>query len=76
MAVSPIFVLGVHLSLGMRQVHSCFRYDFGVRQGSAWCFVTRVESVVTRVREKGRLYSSCVAEMLIFSTFVTRVWLQ
>ena len=30
---------------------------WGETKGSVWCFVTRVESVVTRVREKCRLYS-------------------
>ena len=54
MAVSPIFVLGVHLSLGLRQVHSYFRYDFGVRQRE--CLVFRYESGECRYESGGEVW--------------------
>ena len=53
MAVNPIFVLGVHLSEGFRLVHLCFVTSFRGDSGRILCFVTRVESVVTKVMRMG-----------------------
>ena len=52
MAVNPIFVLGVHLSEGFRLVHLCLVTSLRGDSGRILCFVTRVESFVTRVRGK------------------------
>ena len=53
MAVNPIFVLWVHLSEGFRLVHLCLVTSLRGDSGRILCFVTRVESVVTRVRREG-----------------------
>ena len=76
MAVNPIFVIGVHLSEGFRQVHLLFCYDFWGNSGKTWVF--RYESSECRYESERKVHiiSFAVAEMLFFSTFVTRVGLQ